>query len=138
MSDKETKFNAPNVTFLDLRKLFNKRVKEDNKKGYKINLTGKLGSSKLLPLNSLMASLTIFYSIDYIRKILKKKYLSNSYTVQHYNINLFPNFLHELSKTIFLMNKDGINSDQIEKNYLLLLKYEPSLSIYSYQNFHVI
>lgn len=134
---KETNFYAENFTYLDLRKLFAKPVTKFDKKGLNIDLTGGLGGSTLLPLNSLNATLVILYSIDYIRKILKKKYISNTYTIQHYGVHLFPQFISELSTTIFFMKKTDVQSNQVEKLYQLLLKYEPSLSSYTYKNLYV-
>lgn len=136
-SEKETTFNGENFTYLDLRKLFVKPIEKTVVKGVKIDLTGGLGSPALLPLNSLNASLVILYSIDYIRKILKKKYISNLYTIQHYGVQLFPKFLSELSTSIFAMNKKVDQTNQLERFYQLLLKYEPSLSNYTYKNLYV-
>ena len=137
-SERKTNFNVDCYTYLDLRKLFIKPVDKGGKKGCNIDLTGGLGSSTLLPLNSLNATIVILYSIDYIRKILKKKYISNTYTIQHYGVHLFPKFLSELSATLFFMNKNDNKNNQLEKFYQLLLKYEPSLSSYSYKNLYVI
>lgn len=136
-SEKETNLNEENFTYLDLRKLFVKPVEKTLKKYNNIDITGKIGSSSLLPLNSLNTSLVILYSIDYIRKLLKKKYIGNVYTSQHYGVSLFSKFMNELSATIFFMNKADVHTDQLEKFYRLLLKYEPSLSSYTYKNLYV-
>lgn len=135
--DKETTLHSDKHTYLDLRKLFVKRDSKIPKKGQLNYVTGGSGTSTLLPLNSLNATLTVLYSIDYIRKILKKKYISNTYSLQHYGINLFPNFLNELSNTIFHMNKIDSSTNQLERFYQYLLKYDPSLSSYSYNNLYV-
>lgn len=136
-SEKETNFNGESYTYLDLRKLFANNTCKMTKKGLASNLVVSSSSPILLPLNSLNAILVMLYSIDYIRKILKKKYISNLYTVQHYGISLFPKFLSELSATVFYMNKNDNQKNQLEQFYQLLLKYEPSLSSYTYQNLYV-
>ena len=136
-SEKETTFNGENYTYLDLRKLFVPQRDRLLKKNNGVDLTGKSHNAGLLPLNSLNTVLIMLYSVDYIRKLLKKKYISNLYTTQHYNTNLFSKFLSELATTIFYMKKKDSNRNHVENFYQLLLKYEPSISSYYYKNLHV-
>jgi len=136
-SEKETTFNGENYTYLDLRKLFVPQIDRLLKKNNGVDLTGKSHNAGLLPLNSLNTVLIMLYSVDYIRKLLKKKYISNLYTTQHYNTNLFSKFLSELATTIFYMKKKDSNRNHVENFYQLLLKYEPSISSYYYKNLHV-
>lgn len=124
-------------TYLDLRKLFVKHEIRAEKRTKGTNLAGKIGHSALLPLNSLQTVLVVLYSIDYIRKLLKKRHISNTYTVQHYGVNLFPALVSKLGATLFSMGRPAEMDDQIESLYQLLLKYEPSLSSYSYTNLYV-
>lgn len=135
--DKETIYGAPRNTYLDLRRLFVKSEAKKPKKGKNIDLRGCPGASALLPLNSLSNTLVVLYSIDYIRKLLKKKYVCNNYSQQHYGVNLFPNFLAELSATVFQMNKGEDLGSQFEKFYQLLVRYDPAISSYRYNNFFV-
>ena len=135
--DKETIYGGLGNTYLDLRKLFVKRETKKPKKGKNIDLQGCPSASALLPLNSLNNTLVVLYSIDYIRKTLKKKYVCNNYSQQHYGVNLFPNFLTELSATVFQMNKGEDSSQQFEKFYQLLARYDPAISSYRYNNFYV-
>ena len=126
---------------LELRKLFANKLDTDDtiviQKGVKsVNI--KLAKFDLFPVLSILNSLICLYSIDYIRKLLKKKSLTSQYCLSSYGVKLFPSFVSNLCDSIFYLGRENTNPLVIEKLYFSLIKEDPSISSYSYQNLHVI
>lgn len=137
-NDKSTKkINS----FLELRKLFSYDLKKNGNvvvmKNLKSVNTGILDND-LFPLQSLLNSLISLYSIDYIRKILKKKSLANYYCINNYGVKLFPNSVSGICDGVFYLGRENVNPTTFDELYASLVKQDPSLSSYRYQNLHVV
>ena len=123
---------------LPLRKLFADKL--ENKllriKGTTTVNTGVV-ERELPPLLSLLNVLVGLYSVDYLRKLFKKKSLANLYCIRNYGIKLLPNYVSDVCDGIFSLGRDNANKTVIEDIYASLIKEDPSISTYKYQNFHV-
>ena len=125
-------------SYLELRKLF--ATKLENKllrvKGTATVNTGVV-ERELSPLLGLLNVLLGLYSVDYIRKLFKKKSLANLYCIRNYGIKLLPNYVADVCDGIFSLGRDNANKKVIEDIYSSLIKEDPTISSYKYQNFHV-
>jgi hypothetical protein len=110
-------------------------LKKTGRKG--INPT--LLKNELYPLNTLMASMVSFYSVDYIRKLSKKKSLANLYSFDNYGIKLFKTTTTNFFDGIFQLGQTDTENEEnvLEKLYLSLLKDDPDLFNYQYRDFSV-
>ena len=132
---------AGQTSYLELRKLFAKQIESDGdmKKMSRKGVNPTLLKNELYPLNTLMATMVSFYSIDYIRKLCKKRSLANLYSFDNYGIKLFKTTTTNFFDGIFQLGQDSIGNEEnvLEKLYLSLLKDDPELFNYQYRDFSV-
>lgn len=122
-----------------MRKLFAKQIETvgELKKTGRKGVNPALLKNELYPLNTLMASMVSLYSVDYIRKLCKKKNLANLYSFDNYGIKLFKTTSANFFNGIFQLGQEGAEENVLEKLYLSLLKDDPYLFNYQYKDFNV-
>lgn len=127
------------ATYLDLRKLFSKKIDfSGEKKGKKSGVNGRVLKNDLFPLKTLLASLVNLYSVDYIRKVCKKRSLAHLYSTSNYKVKLFKSGVANFFDGIFELGREGSESDVLERLYFSLLREDSQLFKYQYSDFHVV
>lgn len=125
-------------TYLDLRKLFAKQIVRISGSVVKEEeVCTELLKNDIFPLKTLFASMVNLYSIDYIRKLSKKRSLAHLYSANKYKIRLFRSGAANFFDGLFELGKQNSCSDVLEKFYFSLLKDESQLFQYQYTDFHV-
>lgn len=90
-----------------------------------------------MPLNYLESFLQIVYSNNYLRKSLKKIFLSNLYVKQNYCFDLNPKLINQLSEIIYFFDKKDQKKNIIQKFFFQIIKNKPQLGKYTYNNYNV-
>lgn len=91
----------------------------------------------LFPLQILLNCLVSLFSVDYIRKLFKKKSLAELYCKRNYGLKLLPNFAAVVCDGVTSLGKANADPEALERVYNALVKEDPSLSSYQFNDLHV-